>query len=386
MKYVKRAMAMIMCLSALLFIVGCSGHDENIDEGNTGADASIEEPTDLENTENELIAKPNVSNGIAGDSEIVIDNSSQTDTGDSPEPDTETDPTVPNDIHSDTVGETEENHGHTHIVDESLPEKYAGGLVISTLRKTFDEFNAEYSYIDIKHSEENYDILVRNPKGESVTFYANEDVMIKDKNHKAVYYQDPNVAVNTDVDNVDMMELAIRAVEDEFATMHVIDLSETYGYPLYEFVIDINGYDNCRRMYSYISEEFGDTMVTYLKSSSNDSGFNPSEYNLNIRFAYVLDLIGVNSGGFYIYYGDEAVGVDADGWNECYTLWYFNNWHSLEAWEFPEKWYNIDFDTVLKNKDIDAVMLPAEEICAIINERAQDYYDKLVESSIKIDS
>lgn len=271
---------------------------------------------------------------------------------------------------SEDLEDQEEQDSEDH--DEAVFEH---GFDPDTLIYNYNNFIKNNLYISFQKSsdEGDYDNLIKLPTSESITYYKDGYTSIKDKNNRVVHFGD-EISIFNDFDYLDLMTNAVNLMFTEVVTTRIVDLTYAYDETVYEFVLDIRGYDNCEKFYSQLNPEYGKLMRKNLEESANNSGYDSEESPINLRFAYVIDKTGITSGGFYTYFSKDELGVDKASWDECYTMWYFDDFWKIGDWEFPESWYNFDFEKAIQNNDIDSIVSIGQSICDNANKAAEDYY------------
>lgn len=285
-------------------------------------------------------------------------------------------PEITENIENTEASKTDEGSGAGETGGEILDAKvFEHGLGAETLIYNFNNFINNNLYISFQKSSDDteYDNLIKIPTSESITYYSNGHTSIKDKNNRMVYFGE-SISMSDDFDYLDLMTNAVNFIGSDIAVVRSVDLSNTYNETVYEFVIDIHGYDNCEKFYSQLNPEYGKVMRNNLEESANSSGFDSEESPINLRFAYVIDKTGITSGGFYTYFSDKQLGIDAASWDECYTMWFFDDFWKIGDWSFPESWYEFDFEKAIQDNDIESLIKIGQSVCNNANKSAEDYY------------
>lgn len=298
-----------------------------------------------------------------------IDNTSIDDTG-LPSSDTSI-------VESNTESENAESEPDYEALRLSIDE-----LTIEYLEDTMNKFLSKPLYLAFRTSdnESEYDVLVHNNKNESVSYYSNGYTFTKNPDYSGVLVSgDGDVElIDTEIDQLDYLWLAIQSVKDGNGTMYVNDLTDEWEDIAYEYVIDFNGYDECEQFLSLVNPKYASTMRSYLEQSSISEGYDLEEKPINLRFIYVLTFLGVDSGGFYTYYGKDKLDLTTESWNKCYTMWFFKDFWEIGEWKFPDIYYNTNIQELLDNNDVKKAIEIVQAACDEVNESAQKYYESMV--------
>ena len=282
----------------------------------------------------------------------------------------------------DTSGnsETSENSDNkTNKTNLNLDEKvFEHGLGAETLIYNFNNFINNNLYISFQKSsdKDEYDNLIKLPTSESVTYYNNGSTSIKDKDNRMVYFGE-NISMSNDFDYLDLMTNAVNLIGSDIVTVKSVDLTKVYKETVYEFVIDIHGYENCEKFYSQLNDDYGKLMRANLEESANNNGYDTEESPINLRFAYVIDKTGITSGGFYTYFSNKQLGLDEKSWNECYAMWFFEDYWKIGDWSFPNSWYEFDFDKAIKENNTESLVEIGQSVCDNANKSAEKHYSTI---------
>lgn len=280
-----------------------------------------------------------------------------------------------------------ENAGDTRTSDKTkdgdtnleLDEKvFEHGLGAETLIYNFNNFINNNLYISFQKSsdKDEYDNLIKLPTSESVTYYNNGSTSIKDKDNRMVYFGE-NISMSNDFDYLDLMTNAVNLIGSDIVTVKSVDLTKAYKETVYEFVIDIHGYENCEKFYSQLNDAYGKLMRANLEESANNNGYDTEESPINLRFAYVIDKTGITSGGFYTYFSNKQLGLDEKSWNECYAMWFFEDYWKIGDWSFPNSWYEFDFDKAIKENNTESLVEIGQSVCDNANKSAEKHYSTI---------
>lgn len=146
--------------------------------------------------------------------------------------------------------------------------------------------------------------------------------------------------------------------ENNFPVLKLVETKEELklddGTKIEAYAIDVRGWDNLKKVYSYVGDEFADLMIETLKASvkqlSEQEGSDVNETDtLNIRMVYQMeDEHTLYGAACYIYFGDKASNkIESD---ELVFNWSFGDYLELYDWSFNQRWYELDWDN-LENWD-----------------------------------
>lgn len=279
----------------------------------------------------------------------------------------------------DTSGNSETSENSDNKTNLNLDEKvFEHGLGAETLIYNFNNFINNNLYISFQKSsdKDEYDNLIKLPTSESVTYYNNGSTSIKDKDNRMVYFGE-NISMSNDFDYLDLMTNAVNLIGSDIVTVKSVDLTKAYKETVYEFVIDIHGYENCEKFYSQLNDDYGKLMRANLEESANNNGYDTEESPINLRFAYVIDKTGITSGGFYTYFSNKQLGLDEKSWNECYAMWFFEDYWKIGDWSFPNSWYEFDFDKAIKENNTESLVEIGQSVCDNANKSAEKHYSTI---------
>lgn len=163
-------------------------------------------------------------------------------------------------------------------------------------------------------------------------------------NHRTVQFSGV-VAYGYDSDVLSMMEIALDLQKSEKLPVLKYDWTkpeDENNQRVTDYMIDIRGWDNIKKLYSYIDGEFADLMVENLKKSLENT--NKANESLNIRIVYTIDGNEITGGSCYVYYGDkDSKDITAE---DLEMNWYFEGSLDLKEWRLDTDWYNIVWEDI----------------------------------------
>lgn len=245
-------------------------------------------------------------------------------------------------------------------------------------------------YTALYKTADTYDVIIHNPAGEAFVQYANQDVAIYYDNDKCVYFGD-NLIHATELNPLAVLKLAIASADEDYANWEVYPANEDYiienSGDIYEFNIDINGYDNISKFYDQIEEGYGASMVENFRTGIAgdeelldyvaETGETTDE--LSLRFIIVAsENNGVICGGYLLYFGDE-VKPRATEDNNIFLIWQFNQYYIINPWELDESWYTYDFLSVDVNNEeqLTEIIDMGSAEAAKISENVDNFFSNL---------
>lgn len=245
-------------------------------------------------------------------------------------------------------------------------------------------------YTALYKTADTYDVIIHNPAGEAFVQYANQDVAIYYDNDKCVYFGD-NLIHATELNPLAVLKLAIDSADEDYANWEVYPANEDYiienSGDIYEFNIDINGYDNISKFYDQIEEGYGASMVENFRIGIagdeelldyvEEAGESTDE--LSLRFIIVAsENNGIICGGYLLYFGDE-VKPRATEDNNIFLIWQFNQYYIINPWELDESWYTYDFLSVDVNNEeqLTEIIDMGSAEAAKISENVDDFFSNL---------
>lgn len=227
-------------------------------------------------------------------------------------------------------------------------------LSLDNLIDKWDKFiNSGNLYIQAYTSEEDYSILLRNLSGETLVSYSDNGVAVYLKDNTMIYIKD-GMYTGKDLTLIDLLGYSVKAIEDGYANVQAVDLSSESGELVYEYAVDIIGYDNIHKLYSNLDTDYADTMIEQFKENNTDTDEDGNKVlsQLNMRFVFLGGEKGITSAGCYIYNGDKMIGIQDEDWAQCSSLWTFDGYYTVYDWNASDEFYSLDYsDSSEENGD-----------------------------------
>lgn len=199
--------------------------------------------------------------------------------------------------------------------------------------------------------EDQYGLYVTNNSGESTWLRSDGGAIVFDKNNKVVSFTDANIGYGDDASPVNTAILACKALKDGYASCSTTELTQDSATAT-EYLIDVEGYENIQKMYTFINDEFAISKIEQLKIGVQDSTSELTDLKgdksvLNFRIAIVVSEGKVVSMGEYFYFGENASGY----WDNCVPEWSFDSGTEVDSWKMADTWYSYDYNN-MKNEDL----------------------------------
>lgn len=213
--------------------------------------------------------------------------------------------------------------------------------VINKAISETDRVAKSNSYIESYAEPDNSTVVIYNESGECITQTPEGTTTVFKNDGNGVYFGN-TINYGLDTTMIQTMNMAAEAAKDGFAKVYTVP-SEELGEGVYQYFIEVEGWDNIHKMYSYVDSAYADEMVAILKESiakNEDSKTAPSSDILNLRYAYVFEGDTLVSGACYSFFGEDATG----NWGNSYINWYFDGIYKIEPWKLGEDWYNFDYN------------------------------------------
>jgi hypothetical protein len=197
------------------------------------------------------------------------------------------------------------------------------------------------SYITVYEDSdgEYYTTTITNESGESVAEDQDGGMSIFKTDGNSLMYYSSEVMYGENTNALDCLNYAYMAARDGFATFQKVvydDATEDV------YTIDILGYDNLEKMYSYKSEDFGADMIASIKDGFSSDETNDID-NPNFKYQYIMEDGELIAASCYLYFGDDGV---TSSWSDCYIAWYFGSIYEVGEWSLDDSWYSYDFSTM----------------------------------------
>ena len=249
---------------------------------------------------------------------------------------------------SDSVTNTEVTET-TKPLDTSLADS---GMTFETLKQSWNNFITNKSlYFACYRDYETYDILLHNTSGESLVQTSEGILSIYMKDGHVVSYGD-TINYGYDLNAIDLLSYALKAVDSGIAVCNAYDLSEDYGETTYQYNVDIRGIDNIEKFYSQLDAEFGKNMaqIMYESITTNEDlkklaeEHNKTTDDISYRFVFLVnETSGISECAFDMYFGADEKGNEEADWADVFTVWWFNKYFIVDDWQLDDIWYTYDF-------------------------------------------
>lgn len=231
-------------------------------------------------------------------------------------------------------------------------------------------------YIQASTGETSNSILIRNLDGESVVSSSDGAVALYLKDNTMLFLKD-GLYSGVDATFIDLLDFSIKAMQEGYGYLQSTDLSDDTNGLVYEYTIDVMGYDNIHKLYSNLGEQYADTIVNQFRdnmTTENEDGTKETA-DLNMRYAFIGGPDGITSAGCYIYEGTELIGIDEEGWSNCSSLWVFDGYYTIYDWEMPEIFYTIDYED-MSEENGDKIYESINRLLDDLGSLIQAYFDK----------
>lgn len=208
---------------------------------------------------------------------------------------------------------------------EPADAKAAASEVLTVLEAVRDN----NGYIHVYTDEETYDTYIYNKNGEVFGVGSDSNNMTVFRNDgKAIRFTD-TIAISEDLDILELTINSLNAIDGKDIEMYqavseAIDVETYVGYKELYAVFDT--YEDIRKLYSSVSEEYADAMIESIKSAFHE-GVVPT-----FKIYYMIS----DGGGLTV-----ACHLEENG--ETYLNWYYDGYLLVYDWELPEEWYTYDF-------------------------------------------
>lgn len=208
---------------------------------------------------------------------------------------------------------------------EPADAKAAASEVLTVIEAVRDN----NGYIHVYTDEETYDTYIYNKNGEVFGVGSDSNNMTVFRNDgKAIRFTD-TIAISEDLDILELTINSLNAIDGKDIEMYqavseAIDVETYVGYKELYAVFDT--YEDIRKLYSSVSEEYADAMIESIKSAFHE-GVVPT-----FKIYYMIS----DGGGLTV-----ACHLEENG--ETYLNWYYDGYLLIYDWELPEEWYTYDF-------------------------------------------
>lgn len=213
------------------------------------------------------------------------------------------------------------------------------------------KFNNNYIPMFNMGSDEPSTILVYNKKGECVSQDASTEtrtntLYMMDGN--TVFFGKENIAYGYDLDVISQLLNAVNVAKN--GSGELVDVPKEDGEDFKNYVIDIHGWDNIKKIYAALDENYSTDYINSLKTALLKIDGADVE-NTHNRYVFTFDndtLVAVSN---YFYFGANATG----NWNTCYSNWGIEKPLVIHDWTLDEFWYNYDYDKMTDDEGAELI-------------------------------
>ena len=204
-----------------------------------------------------------------------------------------------------------------------------------------DDIISKNAYIQVYSSDDAYDTYIYNAKGEIFGQGSDTNYMtVFRKDGTAIRYTD-SISVGQDIDILSLSRNVLNLIGKDDVEIKQVkndDVSpDEMGYN--EYAVYVKSWDAIRDIYSPVSDEFADTMVSSIQDSMGED-WDPC---FKFYFAAGLD---EDNGSFSV----TCDLIDKDG--KEYINWRFDGYLLVYDWELTEDWYTYDFSDADTSEDM----------------------------------
>lgn len=237
---------------------------------------------------------------------------------------------------SQTIESTESTETATNITTyedgELLKDKDKISEFTSNLTKYVKDIESNNSYVQLKTGENTYMYYLYNKNGEIFSQDSdNQNVEVFLNNGKTFKYSDSEgaLAVGSDIDIASMIENAAKAVEDNVNGVNVYYVKADDSQSADEYRIDLVGEDAVKSLYSSLSDDFADDMLTNIKNTVGKEENNWQPHMI------IVAHIDKDSEKSYVYCLYVVNNVE-------YTNWFLMGYGYTDDWKLEDAWYDYD--------------------------------------------
>lgn len=214
--------------------------------------------------------------------------------------------------------------------------------ILNSLMSLTYKVRTSNSYIPVVFGE-NEEVVIYNTKGENIYQDVDGNTTVFMDNGQGVYFSD-YITYGTDCDLIQSMWIAAMTAVDGSGNLYEIPMEDSDGNAVenaHYYLVEIEGYDNINKMYSYIDNIYAGEMVDQIKQSVAEGEFSDDidTSNASLRYAYIVDdEDGLVSGACYLFFGDTG------RWDNAAINWYFDGIVTVGDWELGDEWYDFDYE------------------------------------------
>lgn len=214
--------------------------------------------------------------------------------------------------------------------------------ILNSLMSLTYKVRTSNSYIPVVFGE-NEEVVIYNTKGENIYQDVDGNTTVFMDNGQGVYFSD-YITYGTDCDLIQSMWIAAMTAVDGSGNLYEIPMEDSDGNAVenaHYYLVEIEGYDNINKMYSYIDNIYAGEMVDQIKQSVAEGEFSDGidTSNASLRYAYIVDdEDGLVSGACYLFFGDTG------RWDNAAINWYFDGIVTVGDWELGDEWYDFDYE------------------------------------------
>lgn len=228
--------------------------------------------------------------------------------------------------------ETSDKTITTYSEGELIKDKKKVSEFTRDLSKYAKDIASNNSYVQLKTGENVYMYYLYNKNGEIFSQDSdNQNVEVFLNTDKVFKYSDSEgaLSVGKDIDIASMIENAAKAVDDEIKGVNVYYLKAKDSKSTDEYRIDLVGEDAIKSLYSSLSSDFAEDMLSNMKDTvgKEENNWQPhmiiaAHIDKNPEKSYIYCLYVVNS--------------------TEYTNWFLMGYGYTDDWKLEDAWYDYD--------------------------------------------
>ena len=227
--------------------------------------------------------------------------------------------------------------------------------IIDMLSNGFDAIANSALLINVQQGTEDWTTYITNKIGESFAQESSSgSVIVHRKDDQTITYGE-YITFSMDGDIMELLSSVVDMAKSGDAV--VLKSTEDYAGEGYEtIVVDVQGIDNIRKIYSKLGDDYADSMVAQFKDIQKnvvESGeYEVTENDqMNFRFMFVADENGewIVHVACYIYFGDiDPADVT---YSDINLSWLIEGITAVYDWSLDEAWYTFDWSTLPEIED-----------------------------------
>lgn len=234
--------------------------------------------------------------------------------------------------------------------------------LLESVGKAIENVNNANTFMIAQDGEDTYKIFVYNKYGEGFGQASDgSSLTVYRKDHKAINYSE-YISFGNDTEIRSLITSAYElAADGTFPVMTTTKEYQAEGHS--SIVVDVQGFENIKKLYSNIGDDFADSVVEQMKLL-RDKVVEDGTYGItaddqvNFRFIIVSndEESWIESVGCYIYFGDKK--PETLEYSDLSLNWVVEGINELYDWELLDGWYTFDWSTLTIWEDL----TPAEDL------------------------